>query len=104
MHVQVGSVSIRETANQIQLLLQENTDAARVKHCCVAQRNLKPTGSKRKEQVPSSTQPCNLPSEPPTSSRVQETQLEKQKHGLQTTMPILKASTGRGFHAGTIAQ
>ena len=51
MHVQVGSVSIRETANQIQLLLQENTDAARVKHCCVAQRNLKPTGSKRKEQV-----------------------------------------------------
>lgn len=33
----VGSVSIRETANQIQLLLQEKTDAARVKHCCIAQ-------------------------------------------------------------------
>lgn len=70
MHVRVGSVSIRETANQIQLLLQEKTDAARVKHCCIAQRNLKPAGSKRKEQVPSSTQPCNLPSEAPTSSRV----------------------------------
>lgn len=72
MHVRIGSVSIRETANQIQLLLQEKTDAARVKHCCVAQRNLKPTGSKRKEQVPSSTQPCNVLQRPPLAAESRE--------------------------------
>lgn len=70
MHVQSGSVSTGETANQIQFLLQEKTDAARVKHCWVAQRNLKPSGSKRKEQVPSSTQPSNLPLEPLSGSGV----------------------------------
>lgn len=49
MSIEAGSVSIRQTANQIQLLLQEKTNAARVKHYQAIQRNLKTAGSKRKE-------------------------------------------------------